>query len=137
MYGPNRVSSFSNTTVDGNVTGQTWKDFYLDNPLVAPNYRGRLLISERIEKNAPSKMKLKDKQPFVRNAKGRHSTDNITKPSTTLYTLRAQLYIASGVSKIKANLSEGIKQIAGGLEGLKQVNDGPSSRITTLCCEGS
>lgn len=72
MYGPSQPKTTiplpiggMPRTVDGSITGMTWKDYYMRHPDAAPMFRGRLLVSERMEMHAPKKYKLRAKDHQV------------------------------------------------------------------------
>jgi hypothetical protein len=72
MYGPSQPKTIiplpiggMPRTVDGSITGMTWKDYYMRHPDAAPMFRGRLLVSERMEMHAPKKYKLRAKDHQV------------------------------------------------------------------------
>lgn len=75
MYGPSQPKTTiplpiggMPRTVDGSITGMTWKDYYMRHPDAAPMFRGRLLVSERMEMHAPKKYKLRAKDHQVHSS---------------------------------------------------------------------
>lgn len=48
----------------------TWKEYYLRHPAAAPAFRGRVLVSERMEMHAPKKYALRAKDHQVSQSEG-------------------------------------------------------------------